>query len=219
MKTAKNVQLNCREFGAGVVAAPALERWLKTQDWPGLVTLLPNSENPAFVQVEHLLCAIEGARFADLTAAEALALVPPSALAAFAVSVGLCAEELKDKGLEHWLAGAAVHSDMRDRLRLAFGAGDLQLLDGFTLAPKVAATARQPASPKPLQRRQAQEDDVLVKLRELGFDPLALPLPPKPGAPSPAKMAARAALNYSKDVMNKAWQRLRDADQIKDTRP
>ena len=147
MKTEKNVQLNGREFGADVVAAPALARWLQAQNWPGLATLLPNSESPAFVQVEHLLCAIEAARFADMTEAEARALVPPSALAEFAQSVGLGAEELQGR-IEHWLAGAAVHSAVRDRFRIAFSTGALQLLDGFTLAPKLTATTQQPAVPQ-----------------------------------------------------------------------
>ena len=72
--------------------------------------------------------------------------------------------------------------------------------------------------PKPLQRQQAQEAEILAKLCELGFDPLALPLPLKRGAPSPAKEAVRAALNHSVDVMNKAWHRLRKDDRIMDAR-
>ena len=164
MKTAKNVQLNGREFGAGVVAAPALERWLQAQDLPGLAILLPNFESPAFVQVEHLLCAIEGARFTDMTEAEARALVPHSALAAIADSQGLCAEELQ--GLEHWLAGAVVHSDLRDRFRIAFSTGTLQLLDGFTLAPKVSAASQHSETLEPLSAAglpaETPDDDKLA---------------------------------------------------------
>ena len=69
--------------------------------------------------------------------------------------------------------------------------------------------------PKPVQRQQAQEGAILAKLVELGFDPQALPSPPA-GKPSAAKQATKAALMYSTDVMNKAWQRLRDDGRIKD---
>lgn len=67
--------------------------------------------------------------------------------------------------------------------------------------------------PRPLQR--AQEDAVLAKLRELGYDPLAVPVA-QPGHPSAAKQAVREALGYSDDVMKKAWQRLRTDGRIKD---
>jgi len=67
--------------------------------------------------------------------------------------------------------------------------------------------------------QQAQEQTILAKLRELGFDPLAVPKPPKEGNASPAKKAARDALNYSRDVFNKAWQRLRNDGRLKDAEP
>jgi hypothetical protein len=64
----------------------------------------------------------------------------------------------------------------------------------------------------------AQEAAILAKLVELKFDPLALPLPAKRGLISPAKQAVRVALPFTEDVMNKAWQRLRNSKAIKDAR-
>lgn len=69
-------------------------------------------------------------------------------------------------------------------------------------------------TPKPVQRQAAQEAAVLAKLGELRFDSKALP-PAPAGKSSPAKQAVRAALPYSPDVMNKAWQRLLRAGAIK----
>lgn len=69
--------------------------------------------------------------------------------------------------------------------------------------------------PRPVQRQVAQEAAILAKLVELGYKPEALPAPPT-GRPSTAKQAAKKALGYSTDVMNKAWQRLRNDKRIKD---
>lgn len=71
------------------------------------------------------------------------------------------------------------------------------------------------ASPRPMQRWPAQEAAILAKLVELGFDPKAVP-PAPPGMPSAAKTAVREALGYSKEVMRKAWQRLREEGSVKD---
>ncbi|MBV8500766.1 MAG: hypothetical protein JO006_03515 [Paucibacter sp.] len=73
------------------------------------------------------------------------------------------------------------------------------------------ATKRVPA-------HQAQEQAILLKLKELGFDPLALPRPPA-GKVSEPKSKVMDALRYSVDVMNKAWQRLRKEGAIKDAPP
>lgn len=75
--------------------------------------------------------------------------------------------------------------------------------------------AQADAPPKPLQRLRAQEVAILAKLVELGIDPQAMP-PAPPGKLSAAKQTARAQLGYSKDVMNKAWNRLRTDGRIKD---
>ena len=71
---------------------------------------------------------------------------------------------------------------------------------------------------KPVQRQAAQEAAILAKLAELGFEATALPVAPA-GKASPAKRAVREALCFSADVMNKAWQRLRTAGNIRDARP
>ena len=79
----------------------------------------------------------------------------------------------------------------------------------------VASGTTKNTTPKPVQRQHAQDLAILAKLVELGYKPGALPRPPS-GKPSVAKQAAKAALNYSTDVMNKAWLRLRVAGQIVD---
>ena len=61
---------------------------------------------------------------------------------------------------------------------------------------------------KPVPRLQAQEAAILAKLVELEFDPKALPAQPS-GRRSAPKQDVRSALRYTKDVMNKAWLRLR----------
>lgn len=67
---------------------------------------------------------------------------------------------------------------------------------------------------KPLQRLPAQEEAIVAKLQELGFDPQALPLPP--GKPSPVKRALMEGLGYSEAITGKAMTRLRKAGRIKE---
>jgi len=65
----------------------------------------------------------------------------------------------------------------------------------------------------PVQRSASQDALVLGKLRELGFDPKALPKA-KPGRPA-TKNAVRKALDGLSDAMfKKTWQRLRDSGEI-----
>ncbi|MFJ2364552.1 hypothetical protein ACIPIN_12760 [Pseudomonas sp. NPDC087697] len=64
---------------------------------------------------------------------------------------------------------------------------------------------------KPVPRQEAQDLELLAKLRELGFDPAALP-PIQPGLPGP-KAAASEALGSNgiwsgSTVFNKTWERL-----------
>lgn len=68
---------------------------------------------------------------------------------------------------------------------------------------------------RPVQRQAANEANIIAKLVDLGFDPLALPRPLRRGVLSPAKQPTRAALGLSVDVMKKAWQRLSDQKRIK----
>lgn len=68
------------------------------------------------------------------------------------------------------------------------------------------------STPKPVQRRTAQELAILAKLRELGIDPLAIPY--RSGEKEPVKSTIRKALGYTIDVMKKAWLRLKADKEI-----
>lgn len=83
-------------------------------------------------------------------------------------------------------------------------AGDLRdCVDGGGVAPTPVA----PPS-KPVSRSQAHNNRVLEALRQCGYDPLSLPPYPN-GRKSPAKQAAKTiCLNMSRDVFDKAWDRL-----------
>ena len=72
-----------------------------------------------------------------------------------------------------------------------------------------------PESPvKPVQRTAAHQSVILAKLRDLGFDPKALPAP-SAGKRSQAKKAAQEALPSMSDaVFKKAWQALRNSGEI-----
>lgn len=69
---------------------------------------------------------------------------------------------------------------------------------------------------KAVPRQQAQEETILTTLRDLGFDPQHLPVPSRFGKRSPAKHAVRSKLDFTHNVFNKAWQRLRGDGRIKD---
>ena len=68
--------------------------------------------------------------------------------------------------------------------------------------------------PKQVSAQRAQEEAILNQLRAMGYDPEALPRPPA-GKAFPAKKAIQAALNYSNEVMRKAWSRLRADKRIR----
>lgn len=108
--------------------------------------------------------------------------------------------------LNRWLAAN------EPRLPFRFG-GPAQPTSNSGQAEMTKAMTAVPT--KPVQRQAAQEAAILAKLAELGFDAGAVPAAPA-GKPSQAKQAVRAALGYSTDVMNKAWQRLRTTGVIKD---
>jgi len=62
--------------------------------------------------------------------------------------------------------------------------------------------------PLPVPRHESQDQRILAKLVELGFEPLALPAI-KRGGESPAKAAIRKAFpEFSPGVVDKAWKRL-----------
>ncbi|WHZ12091.1 MAG: hypothetical protein OJF60_002532 [Burkholderiaceae bacterium] len=89
----------------------------------------------------------------------------------------------------------------------------------ITFRFSVPGTRADTSAPKPLQRHRAQEEAILAKIQELGYDPVALPAR-RPGRPG-AKANVKAALGdqgiwAGRTVFDKAWERLRRADQIKD---
>jgi hypothetical protein len=74
---------------------------------------------------------------------------------------------------------------------------------------------RNAGSDHPLQRQAHQELEILRVISELGHDPLALP---KTHGVAGVKAEVRKRLNYSEEVVNKAWKRLRKARRIADRR-
>lgn len=90
----------------------------------------------------------------------------------------------------------------------------------------IVALAVQPAAATPptttdgaptraVPAQRAQEAAVLQKLRELGFDPQALP-PYRNGGALSAKTAVRVALGYTDEVFRKTWKRLRADGRLAD---
>jgi hypothetical protein len=76
------------------------------------------------------------------------------------------------------------------------------------LANEAAASAH---VAKPLPRQRYQEQEILRMLRNIGFDPMAIP---KKGA----KAAARKKLNFTKSTFEKAWERLRKSGELQDAK-
>ena len=70
-----------------------------------------------------------------------------------------------------------------------------------------------PAKDKPRQR--SQETEILRVIRELKYDPKALPRM-APGKPW-VKSQARTRLKYSSTVFDKAWERLRSQGEIRES--
>lgn len=66
---------------------------------------------------------------------------------------------------------------------------------------------------RPLQRQLSQEQEIMRVIRELKYEPTMLPKA-KPGT-SGVKAAVRDKLNFAPGVFNKAWERLRAQEEIK----
>lgn len=66
---------------------------------------------------------------------------------------------------------------------------------------------------KRIPAHRAQEESILAQLASMNLDPLRLPRPPA-GKQCPIKKSVQEALQYSDEVMRKAWQRLRSAGSI-----
>lgn len=98
----------------------------------------------------------------------------------------------------------------------------LDIAQGRIPAVSNSASNQQPhasrlETQKPLSRRLAQEIAILEALRNAGYDPLALPrrVPGKAGIKHEIKLAVRQGpVSFTKGIFDKAWQRLRDRDEI-----
>lgn len=110
---------------------------------------------------------------------------------------------------------AATHAPeiSSSQLLVVSGASQLQRADGN--APSEESTVSVPS--KPLSRERYWEQEILRVLRELGYDPEALPKQPN------GKRGVRAAVRdklrdpaWTDSIFEKAWQRLRDGSAIKD---
>ncbi|WP_293999933.1 hypothetical protein [Sphaerotilus sp.] len=92
------------------------------------------------------------------------------------------------------------------------------LPEGFvSLAPCTPSVSEVPLKPvRGVPAAIAHENAVLAKLQELGFEPLALPPPPR-GLSSPAKQAVLTALSRDDEDTRyeKAWKRLTKEERIK----
>lgn len=85
--------------------------------------------------------------------------------------------------------------------------------------PVKPESAGRPNQVPPRQRQTVQEDAILDKLEELGYDPLALPIPQagKSGAKSKVKQAlGKEGVWAGRTVFPKAWDRLRAEGRIRD---
>lgn len=95
-----------------------------------------------------------------------------------------------------------------------------EVMQLLAIPPQSAPTEPQPPAKAPISRAMAQDAAILNAIRELGFDPLALPKsePGKRGV----RADIRAVVKHLKDifvsakVFDEAWQRLRNNEDIRD---
>jgi hypothetical protein len=83
---------------------------------------------------------------------------------------------------------------------------ELRALSRDSDAPKSAA--------RPVSRHDYQEQEILRVIRELGYNPKSLPK--SSGGKAGVKAEVRRKLTFSQVVFDKAWERLRDSDEIVD---
>lgn len=81
-------------------------------------------------------------------------------------------------------------------------------------APEATPSAPSKTGLKPLPRQRHQENEILRVIRELEYDPKALPVQ-KSGTKG-VKSAVRAKLKFSTSVFDKAWERLRKMEEMAD---
>ncbi len=87
-------------------------------------------------------------------------------------------------------------------------------LNELALTLKTANSNSNQTSPKPLSRQSFQEQEILRVIKELGFDPKSIPKwrAGKPGL----KAAVREKLNFTVNIFEAAWERLRGYKDIQD---
>ncbi|MCA8003154.1 hypothetical protein [Burkholderia metallica] len=112
---------------------------------------------------------------------------------------------------------AASHAPEVSSSQLLAVSGALQLPQTDGNVPREASTVS--ASSKPLYRQRYQEQEILRVLRELGYDPLALPKRVNGKRWVAAEVRDRlTGPEWTKTIHEKAWERLRESGDIKETR-
>lgn len=89
-------------------------------------------------------------------------------------------------------------------------------IDGFGAANSAGQGSVSGVPSKPIPRQRAQEEQLLHALRLRGVDPLAMECAPPGNKRWPLREAVLIELDWSREVMRKAWQRLRSDGRIKD---
>jgi hypothetical protein len=203
-------------FGASEVD-PDESKWSPPADeWVSLVDLLENKRvSPAQLTTaieQKGICVIDGVG-RRISATECKRPKPVS-------------KRLAMKLLADYHAGLRCHPDLDPNDRLyTFGWPKNAVPDFREIASHPIEDAMQSRNPepeaerntgqtnsKPLSRQRHQEQEILQALRQISYDPAALP-PNKAGKPG-AKAAARDRLNQSSGIFNKAWDRLLASKEI-----
>lgn len=215
-KTMDNVlfhhELVDRELGSNLFYVPDLQQWLKTKRLH--LQTEPPFDRFEFVQVEALLCAIERPLY-TLTHEQA---------------TGLATKDARIKADERltavpgWVLASNAHATWRKAFEVAISAGELVLLDFVSKMPiQCDAIVENTSVIKPIPRQRAQESLILEIIKQLGYEPTALPQRVKGKPWVKAEVWGKAqnsnGMFSTKGVFNKAWDRLRWNKEIKEVSP
>lgn len=121
--------LHGREFGSSLLGVTEFFEWLAINKLR--IATAPNLRDYDFVQVEALLCAVEGAA-GSISEDEARGIVAADQL--------LTADRMADDA-PRWLVGAEAHRKWRELITRAVMNGGLQLLDFGSKLPATIPTA------------------------------------------------------------------------------
>ena len=159
-------------------------------------------------QAAHLMCALDPDVYAVTENHPRLVDAGKRISNALKIERLAVAQNQVEASANEWLEWAESHHIVvHDGFRLATNAA--------TPPPETPVTStEETGEAKPLQRQRYQEQEILRVVRELGVDPMALPVP-IPGT-SGIKAKVRKQLTFSKTVFDKAWERLRGQGDIKD---